>query len=340
MRYSSLKINTLDNETQHMSLDSPASRDNISVVVPVYYSARTLVELVERLESVLSNDHIPFEIILVNDGSQDSSWQVICELAKNSQYVRGIDLMRNFGQDNALLCGIRAAQFNLIATIDDDLQHQPEELPRLLGKLNEGFDVVYGAPIQPQQSFERRLASYMIRRALQIVMGTDTAHNISSFRLFRARLRSAFGDFNSHFISMDTLLSWGTNRFGVVRVEHRSRQQGRSNYNFGKLVTQAINIVLGFSTLPLRLVSILGFALVIFGFFIMVYVIGRYFIEQYSVPGFPFLASIITIFSGAQMLTLGVFGEYLTRIYFRALNRPSYVIAEETSRQGETGAKG
>jgi undecaprenyl-phosphate 4-deoxy-4-formamido-L-arabinose transferase len=297
---------------------------SVSVVVPVYNSEDTLAELVHRLESVLPPVAAEFEIILVNDGSQDRSWQAISDLTAAHELVSGIDLMRNYGQHNALLAGIRQAQYDVIVTLDDDLQNPPEEIPKLLEELNRGLDVVYGTPMREQHGFWRDLASRVTKLALQGAMGAETARKVSAFRAFRAPVREAFAQYQSPFVSIDVLLTWGTTRFGAVSVRHEPRAAGVSNYTFRKLVTHAMNMMTGFSTWPLQLASMIGFGFTLFGLGVLAYVIGRYLIEGGSVAGFPFLASVIAIFSGAQLFALGIMGEYLARMHQRSMERPPY----------------
>jgi len=308
----------------------------ISVVVPVYFSEGTLPELIRRLAPVLQESADQFEVIMVNDGSQDRSWEVISKLAQGHPWVRGIDLMRNYGQHNALLAGIRAARYDTLVTLDDDLQNPPEELPRIVAHLNEGYDVVYGTPQQEQHGLWRNLASQITKLVLQNAMGAETARKVSAFRAFRTQLRDAFATYQGPFVSIDVMLTWGTTRFTTVTVRHDPRTIGQSHYTFRKLVTHAMNMMTGFSTLPLQLASYIGFGFTIFGILILIYVVVRFAVEGGSVPGFPFLASIIAIFSGAQLLALGIIGEYLARMHFRMMDRPPYVQRARTSPDGKT----
>jgi undecaprenyl-phosphate 4-deoxy-4-formamido-L-arabinose transferase len=303
-----------------------SSDTSVSVVIPVYNSQALLNELVQRIAQALLDLASTFEVILVNDGSHDRSWKVICGLAQEHEWIRGIDLMRNYGQHNALLCGIRNAKYEVIVTLDDDLQHPPEEIPKLLDKLAEGYDVVYGAPQRQQHGLWRDLASRLIRLALRGAMGAETARHVSAFRAFRAQVRDAFANYQSPFISIDVLLTWGTTRFVAVPVRRDPRRAGISNYTFRKLASHALDMITGFSALPLRLASLVGFGFTLFGFAVLSYVLGRYLIARGSVPGFPFLASIIAIFSGAQLFALGIIGEYLARMHFRTMDRTAYVI--------------
>lgn len=298
----------------------------LSIIVPVYNSQDSLPMLVERLEPVLAATDLPYELILVNDGSRDKSWEVIGQLCARNSWVRGIDLMRNHGQHNALLCGIRAASYATAVTIDDDLQNPPEEIPKLLEVLAAGNDVVYGTPETEQHGLLRDLASQITKMVLQGAMGASTARRVSAFRAFRTEIRRAFLDYKSPYVSIDVLLTWGTTRFSALTVRHEARQIGRSNYTVRKLITHALNMMTGFSVLPLQLAGLLGFSFAAFGMAVLAYVLGRYVLSGEHVAGFAFLASIIAIFSGAQMFALGIIGEYLARMHVRSMERPAYTV--------------
>lgn len=305
-----------------------------SVIVPVYNSGQILKELVERLKKVLEEVSSNCEVILVNDGSIDDSWQVICDLANKYHLVRGINLMRNYGQHNALLAGIREAKYELVVTIDDDLQHPPEEIPKLLEKLDEGYDVVYGSTKEEKHSFSRNIASQITKLTFQSIMKVKVARKISAFRVFRTSLRNAFENFHAPHPSIDVLLSWATTRFSFVEVRHNERKIGESNYTFKKLFVHAINMMTGFSTMPLRLASFLGFFFTLFGVSIFLFVFLRYVLFDAPVQGFTFMASTVAIFSGVQLFVFGIFGEYLARMYSRIMDRPTYII-QETKKQPE-----
>jgi undecaprenyl-phosphate 4-deoxy-4-formamido-L-arabinose transferase len=165
---------------------------------------------------------------------------------------------------------------------------------------------------------------------LQSSMGAENARSISSFRAFRTTLRAAFEDYRSPSVSIDVLLTWGTTKFVAIPVRHEPRRVGQSTYTFRALVAHAFSMMTGFSTLPLQIASILGFSFTLFGLAVLIYVIGRYLIEGSNVAGFPFLASIIAIFSGAQMFALGVIGEYLARMHFRTMERPAYTVRDHS----------
>ncbi|NMB55551.1 MAG: glycosyltransferase family 2 protein [Leptolinea sp.] len=305
-----------------------SQKPGISVVVPVYNSASTLRDLISQLAKELPTLADHFEVILINDGSKDNSWEMIQVLGREYAWVRGVNLMRNYGQHNALVCGMRLAAHEIIVTMDDDLQHPPKEIYKLLEPLQQGFDVVYGVPVKLPHSWWRNAFSRLTKRILALVMGIPTIRDIGSFRAFRADIRRASDQFQSPTVILDVLLSWGTTRFTTVQVEETPRQTGESNYNFSKLASQALLILTGFSTVPLRITNWLGFVSTVFGLIILIVVLAQYFVAG-SVPGFPFLASIIAIFSGTQLFALGIFGEYLARIFDRSMERPIYVIAEQ-----------
>lgn len=302
-----------------------------SVVIPVYNSAPTLETLLGKLAFELPKISSEYEVILVNDGSQDKSWEILQGLAQKYPWVQAIKLMRNYGQHNALLCGIRHARYDIIVTMDDDLQHPPEEIVKLINKLIEGFDVVYGVPLRETHGIWRDFASQITKIALQKSMGAETARCVGPFRAFRTRIRDAFGNYQNSYVNIDVLLTWGASRFTAIHVRHDPRPVGKSKYTFRKLVVHSMNMITGFTVLPLQIASLMGFAFSFFGFLVLAYVIGRYLIQGGSVPGFPFLASTIAIFSGVQLFALGIIGEYLARMHFRLMDRPSYIIGESLS---------
>ena len=306
-------------------------KNSISVVIPVYNSGLILSSLVGRLIPALKKISDTFEILLVNDGSYDNSWQIVSELTKKSRKIIGIDLMRNYGQHNALLCGIRTAKNDIVITMDDDLQHPPEEIHKLVEKLLEGFDVVYGIPLKQVHEPWRNFFSWFTKTVLSKMLGIKGIKTISAFRAIKTDLRKAFINFDSPNILIDALLTWGTNNFGTVEVNEDKRSAGRSNYTFIKLFQMAMLVLTGFSTIPLRIASAIGFFFTLFGGGVLIYVIIRA-VQEGSIPGFPFLASIISIFSGVQLFTLGIFGEYLARIFNRSMDHPAYVIGKTTTR--------
>ena len=255
---------------------SPRAPLEITAVVPVYRSAAILPELYRRLTDALVALADRHEIILVEDFGGDDSWSVIEGLADRDDCVRGIRMSRNYGQHNALLCGIRAARY----PIDRDAGRRPPEPARgdpqaARARSTTARTSSTARPSDEQHGFLRDQSSRITKLALQGAMGAETARHVSAFRAFRTRLRDAFATYRGPYVSIDVLLTWGTTRFSHVTVRHEPRAMGASNYTFRKLVTHAFNMMTGFSTLPLQIASVIGFLFTFFGFLILLYVLDQ-----------------------------------------------------------------
>lgn len=307
---------------------SHGSERECAVVVPVFNSQATLPALIDRLAAVLPGVAARFEVVLVNDGSRDESWEAICEAARKHAWVRGVNLMRNYGQHNALLAGIRTVRYAITVTMDDDLQHPPEEIPRLLETLGQGHDLVYGTPALPQRGLWRSLSSRIAKLWLHRVLGVAIASRASAFRAFRTVLRDGFAHYEGPAVAIDALLAWATTRIGSVDVRHEPRRHGRSQYGWLKLTRLMLDLTTTFRTWPLRLASLIGFIVMLLGFGALAFVLASYLATGRPLSVFRFLASMLAIFSGAQLFTLGIMGEYVARIHHRVLREPAYVVRE------------
>ncbi|NBU07155.1 MAG: glycosyltransferase [Acidimicrobiia bacterium] len=242
----------------------------------------------------------------------------------------GLRLGRNFGQHAALLAGVRRAEKPVVVTLDDDLQNPPEEVPKMLAALSDDVDVVYGLPERRRQSAWRNFTSASSKLLMRYALGFLRATEISAFRVFRTRLRDSFeGDLGPG-VSIDALLNWSTTRFVSVEVKHDERKQGSSNYSFRKLLRFMLDTATGYSTVPLRFATGLGLVTVTLSVFVLGWVLWRPLTTGESVPGFPFLATTIAIFSGVQLIVLGVLGQYIGRMHFRVMAKPTYTVAEKT----------
>lgn len=302
----------------------------ISVVIPVFLGEVLVAPLIDRLLPVLQDVASDHEILLVNDGSPDKSWLAIQELARAHPTVRGVQLARNFGQHNAVLCGLRLARFPVTVTMDDDLQHPPEEIPKLLAELAQGYDVVYGTPLHERHGFSRNLAKTITLAAFRSALGVELARKVTSFRALRTRLRDAFERYHAPFVSIDVLLTWSAHRVTAVGVRHDGKAEGASTYTTRKLIRHAINMMTGFSVVPLQVSSLLGLLLTAVGMAALGFILSRLILFGREVPGYTSLACIILVFSGAQLLALGIIGEYLARIHFQTMQRPPYVVQTTT----------
>lgn len=312
----------------HPDPGSTSPPPDLSVVVPVYNSEATLVTLADRLQSFYRRSGISGEIILVNDGSRDGSWEKARHLATTRPGIIALNLFKNSGQHVALLAGLRMARGRQVITMDDDLQHPPEEIPRLLEPLRQGADVVYGLPDQDAHTFWRVVASLTAKFILQRVIGIQRAEDTSAFRAIRGEILLPFRGYDSHYVDIDAMLAWVTDRFASVRVRHDPRQHGASNYTAWSLLRHTLKMIVCFTTLPLRIASVVGFAFTAVGMLALIYVLINYAIHGSAVPGFAFLACAIAIFSGAQLFSLGILGEYFAKIHFRIMGRPGALIRD------------
>ena len=301
---------------------------SVSVVIPCYRSEQTLDPLVTRLRAVLAEVTEAYEVILVDDGSPDATWSVARRLAAAHDEVRALRLSRNYGQHNALLAGIATVRYDVTVTMDDDLQHPPEEVPRLLEALSDRVELVYGVAVEEEHSWVRNLASRSVKLAMSRGMRIEGARHISAFRAFHTYLRDAFAGIGGPHVALDVALSWATNRAVGVPVRMDPRTAGRSGYRPRTLVAHALNMVLGYSTAPLRLVIYLGLACAALGVALLAVILYEYFSGTTTVAGFTTISSLVAIFSGAQMLAIGVLGEYIGRIHGSQTGRPTYVVRE------------
>jgi undecaprenyl-phosphate 4-deoxy-4-formamido-L-arabinose transferase len=285
---------------------------------------------VDQLSKVMPGETSAYEVILVVDGSPDNTWDVAKELSGRYSSVRAIRLARNYGQHNALIAGVRAARYELVITMDDDLQHPPDQLPVLLKALTDDLDLVYGVAEEEEHGFLRSLASRSVKLGLATVLGVREAKSLSALRVFRTFLRDGFDGLQGPHAEIDVAFSWGTTRIGAATVRMDDRANGRSNYSVKKLFGHALNMVLGYSTRPLRAVSYLGLGCAALGLALLGYVLWVYFVGDTTVAGFTSIASMVALFSGAQMLAIGVLGEYVGRLHSGGMGRPTYVVRERT----------
>jgi undecaprenyl-phosphate 4-deoxy-4-formamido-L-arabinose transferase len=297
--------------------------------VPCYRSRDSLGTLVNQLAEVLTAEGGAFEIVLVVDGSPDDTATLAEQLTIGRPYLRVLLLSRNYGQHNALLAGIRAARYDVIVTMDDDLQHLPSEVPRLLRELDSpDVDLVYGVADVEEHGVLRSFGSRSVKTALAAA-GVPNARDVSAFRAFRTRLRDAFATVQDPSANVDVLLAWATTSVASVRVRMERRQHGRSNYSPARLVRHSFDMITGYSDAPLRLVTYLGFTCALLGLVLLAVVIYGFVTGRTTVAGFTTVASMVALFSGAQMLSIGILGEYVGRLHFRGMGRPTYLISRE-----------
>ncbi len=298
---------------------------DISVIIPVYNSERHLWELVPRLMKVLDTETPCFEIILIDDGSGDGSWDVLSQLwATYPAHVRAVQLMRNYGQHNALMCGFRQALGQYIVTMDDDLQNPPEEIPKLLSVIRKrNADLVYGIYKKKKHAVWRNLGSAVVRKFYKMVLKVPVEP--TSFRIIKRQLVKSILSYNKNFTYVDGLLAWNTRRIDTIFVEHHARSSGRSGYSISRLIVLALNLFTNFSLFPLQLVSVLGICVAIVGLLLGVYFLVQSLLSHIVVSGYASIIVAIFVLGGTQLLALGIIGEYLGRVHLNVNRKPQYV---------------
>ena len=309
---------------------------SVSVVVPCYRSTATLPDLIEQLLPVLSSLSAEHEVILVVDGSPDDTAATATALARRHAGIEVLEMARNYGQHNALLAGIRAARHDVVVTMDDDLQHRPATVPDLVAALTPDLDLVYGTAAEEEHGFWRSAASRLVKRMMAAAMDVTSADQISAFRAFRRSLVDGLAGLDGPHVSIDVGLTWATTRIGSVKVPMDARMEGRSNYSFRMLVRHALNMLLGYSTAPLRFAGYLGLLCGIVGLSMLVVVLLQYFFGATKVQGYTAIASMVSLFSGAQLVAVGVIGEYLARIHSHSMGKPAYVVKARMRTSGPT----
>ncbi len=298
-----------------------------SVVIPVFGGKDALTELVGRIFNVLERDGRTAQVILVDDAGPNATWPVILPLLDRFKgKVKGIRLARNSGQQSATLCGIHHAQGDWIITMDDDLQHLPEEIPALISRQSEtGADMVYGIFPKKHHSAVRNVGSRLFNWGFGII--GSTSGNGSSFRLIKGSVcKGLMQNYHRHML-LDEVLSWHASSVAQVNVKHGERSDGRSGYSSFRLVIMTLNYVVNYTVLPLRMMTYAG---LLFSFITMC--IGLYFIYEklYADVALGYTSIIVAIFFSTSLILfcLGIIGEYVSRMYVKDWNRPQYLIGE------------
>lgn len=309
--------------TGRKTSDSPV---DLSVVIPVYRSADTLPLLVEKLFAVLDATGQRYEIVFVDDDSPDNSWQVLSEMqGAHPDRIVAVQLMRNCGQHNALMCGFRHARGRYIITMDDDLQNPPEEIPKLIDAIRANkLDLVYGCPESKKHRAWRNMGSWLVNFFFRLVFKLPIT--VTSFRIMRRELVESILSYSLNYTYVDGLLAWNTRRVGQVLVEHQPRAEGRSGYSLGKLVTLAFNLFTNFSLLPLQITTLVGLLASVGGLIIGAYYLVQALFSHITVPGYASTIIAVLVLGGVQLLSLGIMGEYLGRLHLNVNRKPQYTV--------------
>ena len=305
----------------------------ISVVIPVYKSAESLEELALRLTSSLSSITNNFEVILVNDGSPDNSWEIISKLSKSDDRFIGIHLSRNFGQHPAITAGLTYSNGEWIVVMDCDLQDQPEEIPRLFNKTKEGFYQVVAVRINRQDNFMKKSFSWIFLRLLSRLSGQDINHRVGNFGIYHRTVIDTIIKMPEHSRTFTLHTKWvGFQRF-ELEVEHSSRKHGKTSYSFRKLVSLGINSVLHHSDKPLRMAITSGFIISLTSLTYAGLIIVRNLFWNVTVVGWTSLIVTLTLSTGMIMSTIGVVGLYIGKIFEETKGRPIFIVEKITNKK-------
>jgi glycosyltransferase involved in cell wall biosynthesis len=306
-------------------MEPSAEAVDISVVVPVYNGMDALPELRRRLRETMDKLGRSHELILVDDRGQKDAWNVIEGLARDYPEVTGLRLTRNFGQHAATVCGIGIARGTWIVTMDDDLEHPPEELPAMLAAASGESALVYAVFEERTHSAFRNVSSEMMRRMLKRAF-PELNQDYSSFRVIHRSLAKRLDAFGLHRPYIDGYLSWMTSSVTTVPVRHATREHGASAYTVPKLLAHAVNNFVTFSHLPLRVATYSGTLLASGSFLYLLYIVVGKLIGSIPNQGYASLMSVMLFACGVQLLILGLIGEYIGRLMSAAYRRPVYII--------------
>jgi len=303
-----------------------------SVVIPVYNSASVVEQTVTRVSEFFVLNALEHEIILVNDGSLDNSWNVICELARKLPNVTGINLLKNYGQHNANLCGFRESKGDYVVTMDDDLQNPPEELGRLIEAARQGYDLVIGRFETKQHSLIRRLGSRAVGWLNRTAFEVKEDLVLSNFRIIRRDVvERVCRDTSVAPYVPGLLLKYSARRCNVL-VRHLPRANGKSNYTMRKLFKLVATLVFNHSTIPLRYAASFGFAVSGLSFSLGSFYLVQTLMRGSAVPGWATLVVLMSFFNGMLILLLSVIGEYLIRVLRELGPHRSYEVSEVVRR--------
>jgi len=297
-----------------------------SIVIPVYNGNKYLNELYNRISSTFKNTKDGYEIIFVDDGSKDNSWKVLEDIKKNDEQIKIIKLSKNFGQHNATLCGLRNSEGEYIITLDQDLQHPPEEIHKLINKIKKGYSLVYGDYNSKKHNWFRNIGSRLTNKIISDI--TKTKNSLTSFRIIKKEIVNQIIKCENPVVIIDILFSEviSSKEIGFCKVSHLKNAFNESNYGFIKLLKVSLNMTFNHTISLLRIASVLGILISLFSFTMGIFYLIKFLVIGTSAEGFTAIILSILFFSGIILLVLGIIGEYLTRIYLIINKKPQYIV--------------
>jgi len=307
----------------------------ISFVIPCYKSAKTIGHVVGMIYDEFPTEQYNIEIVLVNDGSGDDTFEAISKLAIEHKEIIAVNLGRNFGQDAATICGYNYASGDYIVTLDDDGQNPPKEAHKLLAKMDEGYDAVFGKYHEKKDSAFKKWGHNVNGWMATSFIGKPKDLELQSYFAMNSYLRKEVVKYKGSYPYIWGLMLRASNNMTNVYIEHEEREEGKSTYTLGKLIKNWVDGFLGFSIKPLRIATVIGMIAAILGFILLIVVVIRRFMHPEEVEGWTSLISVISILSGVQLITIGVVGEYVGRVFSINSNAPQFAVRDVVNGQEE-----
>lgn len=301
----------------------------ISIISPVYNAELMLDELIDRIIKSIPTDFEDYEIILVDDYSLDNSWQKIEKLAKDNESIKGIKLGRNFGQHYAITAGLDFSNGDWVVVMDCDLQDRPEEIIELYKKAKMGFDIVLARRINRKDSIFKKLYSAMFYKILSYLVGSNYDKTIANFGIYSRKVINSFCKMRESVRVFPIMIKWLGYQTETIDVTHSERANGKSSYNFRKLINLAINIILAYSDKPIKGIIKVGLLISFSTFFLAIIVLYRYYLGKITVSGYTSIILSIWFLSGIIIVMLGVIGLYIGKIFEGVNSRPIYTIDQK-----------
>jgi len=298
------------------------------VVIPAYNSAQIVAETIRRTNAFLASTGDEYEIVVVNDGSRDGTWSVIEECARMNARIVAIDLLRNYGQHTAVLCGLRHSTGDCAVTMDDDLQNPPEEIAHLLSKAAEGHDLVFGRFRRKRHGRYRRIGTWMVGALNRRIFGKPDDLVLTNFRLIRRDVVERMCAYRTNYPYVPGLALMFATRPGNVLVEHEKREIGESQYSLFKILQLVVRILFSYSTYPLRIVSFIGGGVAAVSFAFGLVIMVRALLGESQVLGWASIVVLVSFFNGVSMMCLAMLGEYTVRLLNQTSGHSGYHVRE------------
>ena len=297
-----------------------------SVVIPVFNSEGVVEETVERTIGFFKTSGYRYEIILVNDGSSDGSWEKVRQLSGSHNNVVAIDLLKNYGQHSAVYCGVEASSGDFIITMDDDLQNPPEEIIHLIRKINEGYDLVFAEFHQKQHGLVRRWGTKLIGSLNNRIFHKPKNITLTNFRIFTRQVADRMLQYKTFFPYMSGLLLMFSSDMANVKTEHHPRNVGSSNYNIFRIARLVARLLFNYSSWPMKALTFLGVAISILSFALGAFYIAYNYTVGINVPGWTTIVVLVAFLNGFIIMMLGVIGEYLVGVLNNVSDKRSYYV--------------